>query len=118
MAPATISKVETMIQQCIIDCNSCHNICLETVKHCLHMGGRHANPFHVIVLLDCAELCQATANFMLRGSEFNGRICRICADVCTRCAESCEGFPDDEQMRACESMCRSCMDSCQQMANM
>ena len=113
-----IGKVEMLMQQCVSDCIACHNICLETAKHCMHMGGSHSAPQNLVLLLDCHEICQTSANFMLRGSEFSNRICGVCADACRRCAEICEGFSDDEQMASCESMCRSCMDSCEQMANM
>lgn len=53
------------------------------------MGGRHAEDAHIQLLLDCAEICQTSANFMLRGSELHGRTCAVCADACQRCAASC-----------------------------
>jgi hypothetical protein len=60
------------------------------------------------LLLGCAEICQASANFMLRGSEFHGRLCAVCTEICEMCAESCERLGDDEQMRACIDACRRC----------
>jgi hypothetical protein len=73
---------------------------------------------HVRRLLDCADICQASANFMLRGSELHMRTCAVCAEVCERCAESCERLADDPQMRACAEECRRCADSCRRMASM
>ena len=35
----------------------------------------------VIVLLDCAEICQTSANFMLRGSPLHTNTCAACAIV-------------------------------------
>lgn len=102
------------IERCISECLNCHRICLETVQHCLQMGGKHASPEHIKLLLDCAEICQTSANFMLRGSNLHGRTCAVCAEVCTRCAESCEETGDGEQMRACAEACRSCAESCRQ----
>jgi hypothetical protein len=105
------------MQQCIQNCLDCHRICMETVAHCLQMGGKHADAAHITTLLDCAEICQTSANFMLRGSAFHARTCAVCADVCTRCAEECEQM-DGEQMQACAAACRRCAESCQRMATM
>jgi hypothetical protein len=103
------------MQRCIQACLDCHRICLETVTHCLQMGGKHADPAHIRLLLDCAEICQTSANFMLRGSDLHGRTCAVCAEVCERCAQDCAQF-DDAQMKACAEACRRCAESCRRMA--
>jgi hypothetical protein len=104
------------MRRCIDECHSCHEICLETVSHCLQKGGRHAEAAHVTTLLDCADICATSANFMLRGSEQQGRTCDVCAEVCERCAESCEQVSDDDIMRRCAEACRRCAESCRKMA--
>ncbi|HSH79114.1 MAG TPA: four-helix bundle copper-binding protein [Herpetosiphonaceae bacterium] len=106
------------MQQCIQNCTDCHRICLETVAYCLRMGGKHAEAAHIRLLLDCAEICQTSANFMIRGSDFHGRTCGVCAEVCEACAQDCEQMGDDAQMRACAEMCRRCAESCRHMATM
>ena len=111
-------KRSSHMQRCIDDCLDCHSVCLETVNHCLQMGGKHADPRHIGLLLDCAEICQTSANFMLRDSALHGRTCGVCAEVCMRCAESCEQFRDDQQMMACAEVCRRCAESCREMARM
>lgn len=93
----------------------CHTVCLETVTHCLSMGGEHARPEHVTLLLDCAEICQTAANFMTRDSELHAVVCGACAQVCERCAQSCEQLGGDE-MRRCADACRRCAESCRAMA--
>jgi hypothetical protein len=105
------------IQQCIQNCTDCHHICLETVLYCLRQGGKHAEPDHIRLLLDCAEICQTSANFMIRGSDLHARTCGVCAEVCERCAEDCERMGDDAQMKACAEICRRCADSCRRMAS-
>jgi hypothetical protein len=77
----------------------CHDICTETITHCLEMGGDHAEPSHIWLLLDCAEICQTSANFILRMSDFHGQICGVCAEVCERYAEDGERFGDDQMMQ-------------------
>lgn len=106
------------MQQCIQNCLDCHRICVETAAHCLQVGGTHAEASHITTLLDCAEICQTSANFMLRGSMFHGRTCGVCADVCERCAQECALMTDDAQMQACAEACRRCAESCRQMAMM
>lgn len=103
------------MEQCIQNCLDCHHICLETVTHCVQMGGKHAEAEHIRLLLDCSEICQTSANFMIRGSEFHSRTCGVCAEVCQRCAEDCDRF-EEEFMKQCAEMCRRCAESCRQMA--
>lgn len=104
------------MQDCIDVCDECRQSCLETLTHCLEKGGKHSAAEHVQSLLDCAEACQTSANFMARGSALHAVACGVCADACDACAESCEAFKDDEEMQACAEVCRRCSESCHQMA--
>lgn len=101
---------------CIDECDKCHRICLETAMYCLQKGGRHAASEHIRLLTDCAEICQTSANFMLRGSAVHKTICGACAEVCDRCAESCDRIGDDEQLKKCSKTLRACAESCRTMA--
>lgn len=85
------------------------------IAYCLEMGGRHANPQHIRLLLDCAEICQTSANFMLRGSDLHSRTCGACAEVCERCSEDCMRFEDDAMMQQCAEVCQRCAQSCREM---
>jgi hypothetical protein len=96
---------------------ACHDICLETSMHCLEMGGPHAEPSHLRLLRECAEICQTSAYFMLLGSEFDADVCDVCARICDRCAESCDRFTDDF-MKRCADICRRCAESCRNMVGM
>jgi hypothetical protein len=107
------SAVSDEMRECINNCTECHQICVETVKYCLD---RHAEPGHIGLLLDCAEICQTSANFTVRQSPFHSYTCAACAEVCERCAASCDEMGDDAQMRACADMCRKCAESCRRMA--
>jgi hypothetical protein len=108
----------TKMQQCIDECLSCHRICLETIAHCLKMGGKHAEASHIRWLQDCAEICQTSANFMLHGSELHARTCGVCAEVCEKCAESCARIGGDTPKPACEDACRRCAASCRDLAGL
>ncbi|HWO93290.1 MAG TPA: four-helix bundle copper-binding protein [Dehalococcoidia bacterium] len=112
----TATQRDARLQQCIDNCTECHNVCIETVQYCLEMGGKHAEAQHIRRLLDCAEICALSADYMLRGSDMHRRTCAVCADACERCAQDCERFGDDEMMRRCAEICRACAQSCREMA--
>ena len=113
----TASTVSREVQECIEACLRCHGICLQTVAHCLEMGGRHAEPSHIGLLLDCADICQTSANFMLRGSDRHQLTCGLCAEICRACADDCERMAgDDRIMQQCAAECRRCAESCERMA--
>ena len=105
------------MRNCIQDCQRCQSVCLETVMHCLRIGGEHAKPGHIRLLLDCAEICETSANFMLRSSDLHTLTCGVCAEVCERCAEDCARFVDDLMMQGCAQACRKCAASCREMAS-
>lgn len=116
MAQATMEAISAEMRRCIANCQECHNVCLETVTHCLRKGGAHAEASHIRLLLDCIEICQTSANFMLRGSPLHRHTCGACVQVCEECARDCERLGDDEMMRRCAEVCRRCAESCRQMA--
>ncbi len=102
------------MQECIQACLDCHAICLrEAMNHCLTQGGKHTEPTHFRLMLNCAELCQTSANFMLSHSDWHSDLCALCADVCDACARSCE---EVGEMDECVAACRACSESCRQMA--
>ena len=106
------------MKQCIENCTECHNTCVATLAHCLEMGGKHVQASHLKTLIDCADTCRASADFMLRGSELHPKVCDVCAEACERCAKSCAQLGDDAEMKACADICRRCAESCRQMAGM
>lgn len=102
------------LHACIDACIACHRTCLhEAMNHCLETGGDHTEPTHFRLMLDCADICRTSADFMLRGSELHALTCGVCAEVCRRCAESCDRI---EGMADCASACRTCAEHCRRMA--
>jgi hypothetical protein len=105
------------LEDCIENCMECHRVCLETLQYCLHMGGKHAELAHIRLLTDCAQICQISADFMIRGSELHEEVCAACAEVCARCGDNCRLIEaDDVQMQECAEMCARCAESCAEMA--
>jgi hypothetical protein len=104
------------MERCIAQCQECHEVCLRTVSHCLEKGGRHAEAAHIRILLDCVEICETSANFMIRDSELHMETCRACSEVCRRCATDCQRLGNDPKMQECADVCLRCAESCAQMA--
>ena len=112
MNQTTDAKLD--MQACISACTRCHEICLQTgMNHCLETGGKHVEPNHFRLLMNCAEICQTSANFMLSGS-LQYSLCGVCAEVCEACAIDCEKIGD---MDECVKACRECAGVCRQMMN-
>jgi hypothetical protein len=105
------------MRRCIESCAECHAVCIETLAHCIELGGDHVRPEQVRLLLDCAQICATSADFMSRGSDLHGYTCAACAAACERCASDCERF-DDDFMKRCAEVCRRCAESCRRMAQM
>lgn len=105
------------LQACIQMCQECHTTCLKTLAYCLSQGGEHTEKGHLTTLQDCAQICQTSADFMLRESHLHQHTCQACAEICQHCAEHCSKM-NDEQMQRCAETCRRCAESCRQMAGM
>jgi hypothetical protein len=103
------------IQQCIDKCLDCHRVCRQTaMNHCLETGGEHVAPEHFRLMINCADICATTADFMLSGSRLHGPVCAACAEVCDACASSCANLGD---MDECVSACRECARCCRAIAH-
>jgi hypothetical protein len=105
-----MSSLEAAIKACM----DCHSMCLRmAMTYCVEKGGHHAEAAHLRLLMNCAEICQTSANFMLSGSPLHGRVCAVCAEVCEACARNCEQLGE---MAECAEECRRCAKSCKTMA--
>jgi hypothetical protein len=102
------------MHDCIAACHACHISCLSMASgHCLEMGGPHAAPQHIRLMLDCAQICATAVDFMVRESEFHADFCRLCAQICRACEASCR---DLDGMENCADACRRCAEACDAMA--
>lgn len=108
------SMQDSSMQACIDACRHCQQTCLQmAMSRCLETGGQHVEPEHFRLMINCAEICQTAANFMLSHSPLHAVICNACAQICTACADSCEHLGD---MDDCVQACRQCAKQCEQMA--
>ncbi len=118
MNTATQHTTNSDYNQCIQDCIDCSRTSLETIAYCLQQGGKHSEHSHIKLLHDCVEICQTTADFMIRKSAYNPQICDICKTICNACADACEQVePGDQMMLACVQMCRTAANTCNKMSS-
>lgn len=115
MSPHAHQSNDTL-QQCIQNCLDTSRICIETLTHAHEVGGQQAEPAYIKLLMDCSEIAQLSAHFMLRDSSFHKQTCAVCADVCERCADACATRGDDAWINACMETCRRSAESCRHMA--
>lgn len=103
------------VRECIQNCVDCFRTCSQTLLRCLNMGGKHAEVEHMNLIMDCARICNTSADFMLRNSAYFPQICGLTADICDECGDVCDRFEADF-MKECASVCRRCAESCREMA--
>lgn len=113
-----MDQMSPSMKRFLDNCLDCHRICTETVAHVLHGCGHHTESTHLVALLDCAQMCGLSADFMSRRSPHHSHVCRECAEICNACATLCEAHPDaDGQMKRCADACRRCAKTCAEMGS-
>jgi hypothetical protein len=106
-----LEKMTTEMKICLQAWEKCQKACTKTMNYCLEKGDRYADMKLVCILRDCAEMCAMCVNLATDGSEFMGRTCQICAEMCERSSAACQAAIDDPQMKACAAACRQCAES-------
>lgn len=102
---------------CIESCRDCSAECMDTVQHCLKLGGQHASADHIGLLMNCAAICCAAVDLMRTESRFHPQLCNLCAEVCKSCAEECCRIAaGDRTMEHCATTCDECAAACSEMA--
>lgn len=99
------------MDECIRNCTDCHRMCLHEALDT--STGKPHSPELTRLLLNCADICQTSARFMISGSTHHIQTCAVCASLCEACAEACASVAG---MHECEEMCRRCATSCHGMS--
>lgn len=110
-------RMHAEMDRCAEACHECQDLLLELVHHCLSIGGEHAEPEHMGLVMDAICLTDATHSLLHRGSMMHATLCQACAEVCSACAESCEQVrPRDPKMMRAAEACWRCAEMCGRMA--
>lgn len=91
---------------CIETCTIAHRQCLSAAAYLVGKDRSPASIQLIATLMDCAELCQATADSMIRKSSQHMLLCAACAQLCETCARSCENHGEDTVLGNCAAVCR------------
>lgn len=111
-----INRLSINMEEAISNALECFRITNNCLQHCLSIGDKHADIKHIMLMKQCAELCQVSASFMIEKSDFTHDACGLCAKICDACADSClEVDSQDAMMNLCVSACRKCAESCRNM---
>jgi hypothetical protein len=94
----------------------CHAMCLATaMTQCFELGGEHARPQHLRLMLDCAAACAFASDMLARKSQFHNAVCALAADICEVCARDCERLGSIEN---CVHTCRETASLCRKTARL
>jgi hypothetical protein len=107
---------ETMLPEmkaCQQVCIECQTVCMETLNYC--KTKTNIDMTVMCMIRDCAEMSMMCVNTIADGSEFAGRTCELCAEMCTRTALACE-LMTDGTMIAVAAICRKCAEHCDKIA--
>lgn len=110
-----ILKDNNHMQNCIVSCVTCMQACEECLTACYKEPDLNARVKCVSMLRDCADICVLAAQYMSRNSAHSKMICKMCADMCEKCAADCETFKDSH-CKKCAEVCRACAEECRKMA--
>jgi len=106
-----------MAKSCCDACGTCAEACNKAFHHCIEQASagkpRHGKMAQTVA--DCAAFCTLSAQMIARHSMMMVLSCRACADACRRCAQECETFDTDIDMKICLDACQRCEESCRNM---
>jgi len=106
-----------MKRACCDACGACAEACNKAFHHSLEQSSagkpRYAKLAQTVA--DCAAFCSLSAEMIARHSMMMTLSCRACADACRRCAQECETFDTDLDVKLCTEACQRCEESCRNM---
>jgi hypothetical protein len=108
-----LAQLDALAQECLRNCTECHDACLQTSVSEDVAAKISANDLRL--LLNCAEICRTSADFLDTMSSYHRLVCAACAQICQACAQMCREAPI-ETMHRCADVCDRCADSCRRMA--
>ena len=97
-------------QKSIEACMDCASACNHCAASCLEEKEVQSLTKCIRLDLECAVICQVTAELMSQGSRYTGEICELCATICNACAEECEKHADRDttHCKECAETCKAC----------
>lgn len=104
------------LDACVRACETAERACSRAMSCALEIGGAHADPEFLRLLMECSRSCARSGQILVRGWWEQGPVCLECAELCEVCADECGGAPDPA-FAACADACRACARCCRHLAS-
>lgn len=95
-----------------MSCSDCARICDQTLTYMQKKGGKYTAGNNVQTILDCIQLCKASANLEARKSPNTAKLMEVCHKVCMDCAKMCRDL-NDPKLAECVKACEECHSCCE-----
>jgi hypothetical protein len=94
-------------RECARRCFGCAGACWQSIANWLD----HDEPLpdRLLVIIDCAEICEITAHSLMRGSPEARRLAALAGELCARAAKVAEEEPE---LAGCVEAALRCARSC------
>ena len=97
----------------------CINACLNCAALCYHCASEDLKEEHdmkrcIQLNMECAIICTAAAHLMSLGGGQALSLCKLCAEICRKCAAECGKYVYKHCME-CAEACRQCAGLCSKM---
>jgi hypothetical protein len=93
--------------ECARRCFACAGACWQSVARWL--DNEEPLPDRLLVIIDCAEVCEVTARSLMRGSPESTRLAALAGDLCALTATAAEEEP---ALAGCVEAALRCARSC------
>jgi hypothetical protein len=95
----------TLLQECYAACQKA------LAFNPLPKTNANLPPTYLKHLNACSEVCEFTANMLLKGKAGTGLLCDIATRVCGKCADSCEKA-EEPHIKSIAELCRKTAAAC------
>lgn len=101
-----IAFAQTTAQIVKNNCDECANFCAKTLNYCVSKRGEYGKATVTTAIKDAISSCKASAEMLSRGSSLQNKSLDVTHAALQECIKVCEGFPKDNNMKACADECR------------
>jgi len=113
LANAAAHGIDRPLADCIEAAEYCQRTLREYARNGARAGpGLPADRALWRLMLDCAELCAATADFARTESVFLPQLAESCSHLCDECAAASERAEASPALEVCAEACRVCASRC------
>lgn len=86
-------------------CKECISLCTKQLASFKKKGGKYATAERIQLMNDCIAACKK------REKDSSAEAAKACADICNKCAASCEELRDPD-LNECINSCKRCAQVC------